>query len=531
MSEISRRPGRRWIRVGISLLCLWPALLAAADGYLRVANPGNPASLDPHKITGVWENRIVGDMFVGLTTEGPDGSVQPGAAARWEVSGDGLTWHFWLRPHSWSDGQPVTAADFVYSFRRMLAPETACLYADFFFPIEGAQAYTGGDGPAEAVGVAAIAPDHLQIQLRRPVAYFPGLLMHFAAMPVPRQAIEAHDEEWTRAGNIVVNGPFIVSERVPNDRVTLRRNPRFFAADDVELPGVVYFSQENREAAVQRYRTGELEVLRDFPASKVGWLRETFGTAVHTEPYLGLTYVVINHRRAPLDDVRVREALSLALHREIIVERVLGSGERAAWSLVPPGTAHYGPPERWDYADWPRERRVTRARELMRAAGYDEGRPLELSLRLRLSDNERRVAVAAQAMWRDIFVEAELLRAETAIHYSRLQAGDFDLGLASWLAVYDDPQTFTLLAQTGAGSNNLGRYRNARYDALTEQAARTVDLDARAVLLHEAEALALADHALLPVFHHVSRNLVSPAVSGWQSNMLDMHRSRYLRLN
>jgi oligopeptide transport system substrate-binding protein len=240
-------------------------------------------------------------MFMGLTTEAADGSVVPGAAESWQVSDDGLTWDFKLRAHQWSDGRPVTAQDFVYSFRRMLAPETACLYADFFFVIEGARGYTSGRSPAEALAVTAPAEDHLRIVLRRPVAYFPGLLMHFAAMPVPRHVIEAEGTDWTEPEHIVVNGAFVLQRRIPNERVTLRKNPRFFGADEVRLPGVIYYSQENRDAAVQRYRAGGLDVLRDFPAGKADWLREQFGAAVRTSPYLGLTYVVVNHRRPALD--------------------------------------------------------------------------------------------------------------------------------------------------------------------------------------------------------------------------------------
>lgn len=530
MAEGREHRGRwpRW--PGILLLALLLPLLAIAGRPLQVANPGSPASLDPHKITGVWENRIVGDMFIGLATEGPDGSVVPGAAESWTVSDDGLTWDFRIRPHRWSDGQAVTAADFVYSFRRMLSPQTACLYADFFFVIEGAREYTRGQGSAEALGVIAVTDEQLRIQLRRPVAYFPGLLMHFAAMPVPRHAIEAHGVNWTDPDHIVVNGAFTLSERIPNQRVELRRNPKFFDAAGVALPGVVYHSQEDRAAAVQRYRAGEFDVLRDFPAGKAGWLREQFGSAVRTDPYLGLTYLAVNHQRPALADVRVRKALSMALERTVITSQVLGSGEQPAFSLVPEGTHDYPRPARWDYADWPRERRVEAARELMRAAGYSGDQPLQIGLRLRVSENDRRVAVAAQAMWRDIYVLAELQRAETAVHYAALQAGDFDLGLASWLAVYDDAQTFTLLAQTGAGGNNLGHYRSDRYDALTREAAVSLEISERAALLREAEALALSDHALLPVFHASSRNLVAARVSGWVDNNLDVHRSRYLGL-
>lgn len=511
------------------LLTAAPWQPAAAGGQLDIASPGNPASLDPHKITGVWENRIVGDMFVGLTTEGPDGSVRPGAARRWTVSDDGLTYTFTLRDAVWSDGQPVTAQDFEYSFKRMLAPKTAAPYADFFFVIAGAKSYATGEGAADNVGVEAVDARTLRIVLNHPTAYFPGLLMHFAAMPVPRRAVERYGREWTRPRHIVVNGPFIVEERVPNAYVALKRNPRFYAADSVELDRVVYHVQEDRAAAVQRFRTGEFDVVRDFPSSRAGFLRETLGKGVvRTEPYLGLTFIAVNQRRPALADRRVRAALSLSLDRRVIARQVLGSGEQPAYSLVPPGTSHYGAPARYQFAEWPREKRLGEARRLLDAAGYGPERPLALNLRYRISDNDRRVAIAAQAMWKRVGIDVTLVSAETAIHYARLEKGRFDLGLASWLAVYSDPQTFTLLLQSKTGANNFGAYSNPEYDRLTALAAGTPDVDARAGYLHEAERLALDDQGLLPVYYHASRNLVSPAVTGWEDNVLDVHRSRYL---
>lgn len=501
----------------------------AADAVLNIANPGSPASLDPHKITGVWENRIVGDMFMGLTTEGRDGSIQPGAAESWTVSDDGLEYSFTIREHSWSDGQPVTAEDFVYSLKRMLAPDTASPYADFFFMIEGAEAYTKGRGSADGVAIDASDERTLRITLTRPTAYFTGLLMHFAAMPVPRPAVEQWEREWTSPDHIVVNGPFIVEERVPNAFVALRRNPRFYAADTVQLARVVHHVQEDRTGAVQRFRTGEVDIVRDFASGRAEWLRENLGTdVVHTEPFLGLTFIAVNHRREALQDLRVRAALALALRRDVIAGELLGSGERPALSLVPPGTANYGEPVRYDWAGEPMAGRIGEAQNLMRAAGYSADRPLELELRYPVSENERRVAVAAQAMWKSIGVEAELVTAETAVHYSRLQEGEFDLALASWLAVYSDPQTFTLLLQSQTAANNFGAFRDDEYDRLTRLAAESSDAAQRADYLAEAERIALEQHGLIPVYHHASRNLVSPRVSGWVDNILDVHRSRYL---
>lgn len=513
------------------LLCLAVSLpCQAADRILRVGNPGHPASLDPHRITGVWENRVVGDMLMGLTTEGPGGEVVGGAATSWEVSEDGLRYEFRLRKHRWSDGPAVTADDFVYSFRRMMSGDTTSPYAQFFWVIENGREVTAGDLPPSALGVAALDTDRLEIRLARRTAYFPGLLTHFAAFPVPRHAVEAHGRSWTEPGRMPANGPFRLAARVPNDHVLLEKNPHFHAADNVRLDGVRYYGLEDRDAALLRFRAGELDVLRDFPAGRTGWLREHMPETVRTAPYLGLSFLAVNHEREALQDRRVREALSLAVDRRIIAEQVLGSGEQPAWSLVPPGSSGYPQPAQAPWRKEPMPQRQARARALMEAAGYSRSRPLRLRLRYPVSENERRVAIALQSMWRGILVATELERAETAIHYAALQHGDFDLGLASWLAVYDDPQTFTLLLQTESGPNNLGRYSDAQYDRLTDQAARQADPASRAALLLEAEALAMREQALIPLYHHAARNLVSTRVLGWEDNLLDVHRSRYLGL-
>jgi oligopeptide transport system substrate-binding protein len=396
--------------------------------------------------------------------------------------------------------------------------------------IEGARDYTTGAGDADAVGVEALDARTLRIRLEHPTAYFLGLLMHFAAMPVPRRAIEAHGREWTQAENIVVNGPFTLERRVPTALVALRRNPSFYDAAGIQLDGVVFHVQEDRDAAVRRYRAGEFDVLRDFPSARAQWLREQLGDrVVRTKPYLGLTFIAVNHRNPKLGDARVREALALGLEREVITAQLLGSGEQPAYSLVPQNTAHYTEPARYAWADWPRPRRLEEARRLLEAAGYGDG-DLKLELRYGIAEHDRRVPIAAQSMWGEIGVDVGIVSAETAVHYSELQRGEFELGIASWLAVYSDPQTFTLLLQSQTSANNFGGYHNARYDELTEQAALAVDTNRRAAYLHEAEALALRENGLIPVFHHASRNLVSARVAGWQDNLLDVHRSRYLSL-
>lgn len=495
---------------------------------LRIAIMGEPASLDPHKISGTWENDVVGDLFEGLVTEAADGERIPGVAESWEISDDGTEYTFELRDDArWSDGEVVTAADFVYAFQRILNPATAADYAYLLYPVKNAETVYEGDADPETLGIEAVDDHTLKITLERSTPYFLDQLSHYTAYPVPKHVVEEHGDDWSRADHMVSNGPFKLERWRSQTRIEVSRNDQFHDADEVALDGVVYFPIEERTTALNRFRADEIDVARDFPTQQYDWLQENLPDATTTAPFLGIYYYTLNTRDGhPTADPRVREALSLAVRREVITNQILGTGEEPAYSFVPPGVNRYDAPQS-SMADMSQEERMARAKELLAEAGYGPDDPLELNLRYNTSEDHRKVAIAIGAMWEPLGVEVELNNSEVAVHYEDMRQGDFDVGRAGWIGDYNDAQNFLSLLETGV-ANNYGAYSNEEFDALMDQASETQDLDERADIMAEAEKLALDETATLPIYYYVSRNLVNPDLQGWENNIEDIHRSRWV---
>ena len=506
------------------------ALPAQSQSVLRIANMGEPETLDPHHASGVWENRIIGDMFVGLTTEAADASVMPGAAERWDVSEDGITYTFTIRDHLWSDGTPVTAGDFEFSLRRILAPETAAKYASILYPIKNAQALNGGDMTGmENLGVRAIDAKTLEITLESPTPYFVSQLTHYTAWPVPKHVVEALGNDWVKPGNMVSNGPFTLAEWTPNSQIRVVKNANFYDAANVALDEVIYYPGEDRAAAQQRFRAGEVDIATDFASDQIDWLRENLAAETRIAPYLGIYYYPFNAAKPPFDDARVRVALSMVVDRAAITDKVLRTGEVPAYSFVPPGTDNYGGgPSYVTWKDTPYAERVEQAKTLLAEAGYGPNNPLEVTLRYNTSENHKKIAIAVSSMWKQIGVDTELYNSEVSVHYADLQAGNFQVARAGWIADYNDAQNFLFLLQQSTGPLNYGNYDNAEFEALMNQAARTIDLAARAKLLAQAEAIAMEEQATLPIYYYVSKNLIAPHVKGWIDNTKDVHRRRWM---
>ncbi len=504
---------------------------AASADELRVGNVGEPASLDPHYVSGTWENRIVGDLFLGLMTEAPDGTVVPGAAAEWRVDAGGTVYTFEIREHTWSDGTPVSAHDFVFSLRRILAPETAAEYASLLYPIRNAEALnTGALKDASALGVRAIDDDTLEITLHSPAPFFLELLTHYTAFPVPRHVVEKHGNAWIKKDNIVSNGPYVLEEWAPGAHVKLKKNERFFDTANVRIERVVFYPQEDRVALQKRFRAGEIDYAADFASDQIDWLRKNLPDETHIAPYLGIYYYPVNTTRPPFDDVRVRVALSMAIDREAITDKVMRTGELPAYSLVPPGTANYGEPAFVEWRNVPAKERVERARALLAEAGYGPEKPLAFTLSYNTSENHKRIAIAVAAMWKKIGVQVELYNSEVKVHYDKLKQGDFEVARAGWIADYNDAQNFLYLLQSSTGTLNYGRYANPDFDRLMDEANASVDLERRAVLMREAEGLAMRDQPIIPIYYYVSKNLVQRYVKGWRSNTKDIHRTRFMSI-
>lgn len=525
--------GRRWQRILtagiITLAAAWPLGSAQAEMVLRVANLGEAATLDPHHVSGVWENRIIGDMFLGLTTEGPDGKPIAGAAEEWTISEDGTIYTFKIRDHQWSDGTPVTAGDFVYSLQRILLPETAAEYASLLYPITNAEALNTGEMEGmEQLGVRAVDDRTLEITLNAPTPYFLSQLTHYTAFPVPMHLVEEHGNDWIKKGIIATNGAYVLDEWIPSTHTVLLKSPSFYDADNVKIDKVIFYPSEDRAAVQKRFRAGEIDIATDFASDQIDWLKKNLPDETRIAPYLGIYYYPVNTSKPPFDDKRVRQALSMAINREAITDKVLKTGELPAYSFVPPGTNNYGEPAYVAWKDMPYEERVEEAKKLLAEAGFGPDNPLKFVLSYNTSENHKRIAIAVAAMWKQIGVEAELFNTEVKVHYDKLKQADFDVARAGWIADYNDPQNFLYLLQGSSGPLNYGRYANPEYDALMEQAAVTTDLSERASLMAQAEAMAMEDQPVIPIYYYVSKNLVSGSVEGWQDTVNDIHRSRFL---
>ncbi|WP_456268206.1 peptide ABC transporter substrate-binding protein [Kushneria sp. AK178] len=512
--------------IGAGLTLSAPLTVAAT---LNVGISGDPASLDPARVTGgVWEEDVLRDIFEGLIAIDAQGQIIPGVATDWETSDDGKTYTFHLREDArWSDGEPVTAEDFVFALRYQVNPETASNYAHRLYPVVNAQAINAGEAEPDTLGVESRDDGRtLVIHLNEPAAYFLKTLVLPFGYPIPEHVVTDKGEQWSRPANIVVNGAFKPVRWVSSTELDTVKNPEFHDADSVTLDGVNYYPIEDKNAGISRFRAGELDILRDFPAARYQWLEEQLPEAVRITPSLGSYYYVFNLREgSPVADRRVREALSLAIRRDVISEKLLDGAVTPSHSLVPEGVSHYTPAAQ-PGLDADMDTRMNRARELMADAGFGPDNPLDLTLRYNSGDEHQRIAVAVAAMWKPLGVNVEMRNSEANVHYSELMQGDFQVARAAWISSYDDAQNFLQLLS--AETNNYGDYDDADYRQLIQQSDRELDGDARRDMMQRAEKMALADYPLAPIYTYAARNLVNPAIDGWDNNALDMHASRWI---
>lgn len=495
---------------------------------LHLGNGVEPISLDPHKVQGTGEHRLLLDNMIGLTQDDADGKPIPGMAERWETSADGLTWTFYLREASWSDGVPVTAEDFVFSFRRILLPATASEYASLLYLIKNAQPVNEGKAPPESLGVRAVSPRVLEIRLEHPAPYLPELAKHQTMFPVPKHRVEKLGNAWARPENYVSNGPYrIVAWRL-GDYVKAVKNERFWDADEVCVDEVYYYPTVDAVSAERRVLRGELDMSADIQSNRIAFLRQRHPEYVQTHTYLGVAYLAFNADVPALRDRRVRKALMMSVDREFIAEKLLRGGQTPAYTFVPPGVANYSGARPPEWASWPFERRQAEARRLLAEAGYGPKRPLKVEIKHRNSADPMLVMPAIQADWQQIGVQAALAQNEVQIAYASYRARDFQVADAAWVADYNDAMSFLYLMQSATGAQNYGDYRNPAYDALLLKADNEPDAARRASYLAEAERIILEDAAVVPTYFYINKNLVSPRIRGWKANLVDYHPTRFL---
>ncbi|NWH08632.1 MAG: peptide ABC transporter substrate-binding protein [Alphaproteobacteria bacterium] len=507
------------------------ALLSAAlsQSVLHRGNNSEPDTLDPHKASGQWENNIISDMFVGLMTFDPKGQPILGAAESYEVSPDGLTYIFKIREgHLWSDGVPVTADDFVFSLRRINDPQTAAQYASITFVVKNAEAVNAGRLPLDAIGARAIDAQTLEITLEHPAPFFPQLLTHYTMYPVPEHVVEAVGERWTKPGVMVSNGAYVLAQWNPNDVVRLVKNPHFYDAAEVSIDEVNFYPIQDVEATLKRFRAGELDTANNFPRTQLPWLLANLPAETHVAPFILSMYVAFNTTRPPFDDMRVRQALGLAIDREFIVSRVLNAGETASYALVPTGIVNYPATAQLRYKDVPLAERMERAKALLAEAGYGPNNPLRARFSIQNNADNKRLGVALQDSWRQIGAAIEFDFTESKVHYNNLRQQNYDFAWAGWIADYNDAKNYLYLGETRSAEMNYMKWSNATYDQLIQEADATADLTLRAQIMSRAEQILLDEAPMVPVYYGTSRNLVQSYIAGWEDNPVDVHRTRFL---
>lgn len=497
---------------------------------LHRGNGAEPDSLDPHKSSGTWENHIIGDMLIGIFTEDIDGKPIHGAAESHSVSEDGLTWTFKIRPHNWSDGVPVTADDFVFSWRRILDPATASQYATLLYPFKNAQAVNEGKLPPDQLGVRAIDASTLELQLENPAPYLPQLLAHQTAFPVPKHLVEHYGADWFKPGIYVSNGPYVLAAWEPNNFIKLIKNPGFWDAANVQIDEVIFYPTDNTSAALKRLRAGELDMQNGVSSQDIDWLKANMPEALKLQPYLAVSYIAINSTRAPLNDKRVREALSLAFDRDTVADKVLKFNEAAAYTFVPPGTAGIAPGAALSFASMPYAERLAKAQALMQEAGFGPGKPLKIALEIGPAPDNKRVGAVVQQQWAAIYVDLELRASESKVLYALLKENNFDVSQAAWVADYNDAKNFLYLFRTESKDMNYGRWSNAEFDRLMAEADKARDEAARGALLRQAEQVLLDDYAVITNRYLNTRHIVQPYVKGFHPNLRDVNRTRWLSI-
>ncbi len=491
-----------------------------------------PESLDPHKSRSTQAADVLRDIGEGLVGYSPGGELIAAAAENWQISEDGRQYDFWLRPEArWSNGDTVAAEHFVYSFRRLVNPATAAFYSQALADIENAADIIAGNKTADSLAVEAPERFHLRIRLTNATPYFLGLLTHPSAFPVHPASVEQHGHAFAKAGNLLSNGAYKLDSWELGSVINLRRNAQYWNNTATAIDKVRYYVTPEPQVELNRYRAGELDTTANVPPEAFAALKQERPEQLRLSPYLGVYYYGLNLTRAPFKDKpELRQALSMAIDREVLSEKITGRGEEPAYSWVPPGVSNYEA-IRFPYASMTPEERHAAAKRLYKESGYDEDNPLEIEIRYNTAETHQRIALAIQSMWRETLgVEATLINEEFQVLLANIRNKELtQVFRSSWTGDYNDAHTFLQVLLAGNPSNMTG-YMSEEYDSLMRRAAEQTDLRRRQLYLEEAERVLLADHPVIPIYFYVSKHLVNSRVRGWEDNVLDYHYSQHLSI-
>ena len=477
-----------------------------------------PATLDPAKAVGLPEIQVIRDLFEGLVNQNEKGEIIPGVATRWQTN-DNKIWTFTLRNDAkWSDGTPVTAGDFVYSWRRLVDPKNTSEFAWFaaLAGINNAQAIIDGKSAPDTLGVSAVNDHTLRIQLDKPLPWFPSLTASFALYPVQKNNVES-DKNWTQPGHLIGNGAFVLKDRVVNEKLVVEPNTHYWDNGKTVLKKVTFVPINQESTATKRYLAGDIDITESFPKNQYQKLLKDIPGQVYTPPQLGTYYYAFNTRKGPTADARVRLALSMTIDRRIMAEKVLGTGEKPAWRFTPDVTAGFTPEES-AMEHTSQQELNAQAKTLLQAAGYGPSRPLKLTLLYNTSENHQKIAIAVASMWKkNLGVDVKLQNQEWKTYIDSRNTGNFDVIRASWVGDYNEPSTFLSLL-TSTHSGNISRFNDPAYDKVVNQATLENTTAARNADYNQAEKIIAEKAPIAPIYQYTNGRLIKPWLKGYPIN-------------
>ncbi len=477
-----------------------------------------PASLDPAKAVGLPEIQVIRDLFEGLVNQNEKGELVPGVATKWQ-SNDNRIWTFTLRNDAkWSDGTPVTAQDFVYSWQRLVDPKTTSPFAWFaaLAGIGNAQNIIDGKATPDKLGVSAIDAHTLRVQLDNPLPWFANLAASFAFYPVQKGNAET-GSDWTKPGNLIGNGAYVLKERVVNEKLVVTPNPHYWDNAKTVVQKVTFVPINQESTATKRYLADDIDITESFPKNLYQKLMKDIPGQVYTPPQLGTYYYAFNTQKGPTADARVRLALSLSIDRRLMAEKVLGTGEKPAWRFTPDVTAGFKAQplqqEQMSQAELNEQ-----ARMFLQAAGYGPQRPLKLTLLYNTSETHQKIAIAVASMWKkNLGVDVKLQNQEWKTYIDSRNSGNFDVIRASWVGDYNEPSTFLSLL-TSTHSGNISRFNDPAYDKVISQASLETTAEARNADYNTAEKMIAEKAPIAPIYQYSNGRLIKPWLKGYPIN-------------
>tara|TARA_B100000530_G_scaffold148183_1_gene92932 strand:- start:135 stop:1751 length:1617 start_codon:yes stop_codon:yes gene_type:complete len=498
-------------------------------------NGSEPQGIDPHIVTGVPEHHILISLCEGLTIPNPNpndmNGYMAGTAESWTISDDGKEYIFNINKNAkWSNGEPVTADDFVWSWKRILTASLGSQYPDMLYYLVGAYEYHNGlIDDFNQVGVKSVDKHTLKVNLKNPTPFFLGLLSHYSTWPVHKDTvlkfgdIDDRNGEWTRPGNFVCNGPFQLKTWELNNKIVVEKNPHYYDASMVRLNEIHYYPVSNVMTEDRMFRAGQLHLTSTLPSQKCPIYIEE-NPNLRIDPYMGTYFYRINTENEVLKDVRVRKALAYSIDRQLLVDKVTKCGQIPAYSFTPPGSNGYQPNTEIPFDP-------ILAKSLLEEAGFSEQNPFpKLEILFNTNEDHRKLALAVQQMWQiNLGIEVELVNQDWKVYLNREMIGDFQISRAGWIGDYEDPNTFLDLMRPNRGNNKTG-WENMEYDALVEKANTINNQAERYELLYQAEEILIENMPVIPLYTYVRAYQLSPDVKGFSPHILDHHHPKFIYL-